>query len=394
MLFGKYKNIALLIVLLLAAWSCTKDKPSAWQKDNFIKCFGPAYQNEATDFITDNDFFYILGNIQVNDNNGADQIYQLFVAKTDNFGNKIWEKTFTQDNKQSEGYQIIKLEKQNGFAVIGGIESDNDSLYFDPYLVIFDEEGNLIKEKVLEYAGTNDIGKCLAETDDGGFTISILSTQANQISNSQIFCTTNNSDGDLLEEVIRIKGTDIFQICKKSDNTGFYITAYDNKPMILILGLDGKSQGYQSFVNIAGEIHGIIQNSEGKTFVSGKITNGSHGKNDGFIAELTDVENSIDNNWLEEFGGIENDNFNDIIITENNEIVTTGSITNSILNTSDIWMVKTDLQGHQISENKIGGDYDETGIRILELPENRFLVESTMNFDKQSLIAISVEKIE
>jgi len=151
---------------------CTKTEPSAFQKESFIKSFGGAFQDDAIDIISDNGNYYVLGNTRDENDNT-----QIFLTKTDDFGNRVWSSdlTYSIDNKQTRAGQIIKLEKQPGFAIIGAIEMDDSSSYFDTYLLIIDAEGNVVTETVFNNTLYNDYGKCIAELQNGGFTISTLS---------------------------------------------------------------------------------------------------------------------------------------------------------------------------------------------------------------------------
>jgi len=151
---------------ILTIFSCTKDEPSEEQKESFMKSFGSAYSDEAKDFIYDNGNYYILGTKMDNNENTL-----IYLVKTDGFGNMIWEKTYTKNDKQTLGNQIIKLEKQTGYAIIGSCEIDSDSLYYDTYLLIIDENGDILKEKTYSDQNFNNYGKCIAELDNGGFSL-------------------------------------------------------------------------------------------------------------------------------------------------------------------------------------------------------------------------------
>lgn len=383
MLSNKYINYIFIFFYLFAFLGCTKDEPSAIQKDSFIKSFGGPYEDEATDIISDNGNFFILGNVK-----DADNKISISLSKTNDFGNRIWEKTYSYNEKQTQGNQIIKLEKQKGFAIIGSVEMDNDTLFYDAYLLIVDQNGGVISENTFNHSHS-EFGKCIAELNDGGFSISASQDTLNQTGSHMSLFYRLNPQGEIIPfSTSKTPSSNLFQICKKSNNEGFYATIYDKKSKIFILNPDGTSVGTIPMGEEKDQIIGITQDKNGDTYVCGKVFNGSNGNTDGFIAKLKDAENSYEYIWRKEFGENGNDILSYITISDENSILVTGSNENTQLGTSDIWVIKTDMLGNKLSEIKIGGDDDEYGVKILTSDNERFVVEATTYFKNNSMISI------
>ena len=384
MLSNKIYPFALFLCYQFAFYGCTKTEPSAFQKESFVKNFGGAYEDEAVDILKDNGHYYVLGNVKDDDANAL-----IYLAKTDELGNRVWTKdiSYSTAEKPTRAGQIIKLTKQPGFAIIGSIKMDDDLLFYDTYLLIISENGEIISEYIYNNANINDHGKCIAELDNGGFTISTLSTPTNG-SGSFIDLITTSSTGEFIRRASPIAANNLFQMCKKNNNEGYYIAAYSTLPFIILLNAEGKFGGTQNFGSINGEIRSITQDKNGNTLVCGILNSGSNGSNDGFIAQLEDVEKSIDYTWLTEYGKTGIDYLEHLLITENNEILLTGSTENPSLDTYDIWVLKTDITGNFLNETIIGGDNNEYGLRILEQENNKYIVEGTTYFDKSSMISI------
>ena len=371
------------ILFLLVLWGCTKEEPSEIQKDVFIKNFGGAFNNEAIDILSNNENYYLLGNEK--DEDGQSSI--VFI-KTDLFGNRVWEKSYYIKNRQTKASQLIKLEQQDGFAIIGSIEMDDDSLFYDSYLLILDNNGGVILEKTYDFSHS-EFGKCIAELDNGGFIIAISQDTLNGSSSHMSLFVRLYSNGLIVPlSSSEIPGSDLFQIYKNNNNKGFYITGQDNTtPEIIIINPDGTMLGSLKLSSIDGKIFSITQDISENTFICGELNNGANGGKDGFIAQLDKIGESIDYKWIKEFGNNKNDKFNHILITNDNKILTTGSIENDLA-ISDIWTLKTDINGQLISESIIGGDDQEYGVKVIEQNNNKFIVMGTKYFESSSFISI------
>jgi hypothetical protein len=383
----KFANIrhplTAIIFLLLILFSCTKNEPDEIQKDTFVKLFGDAYKNIATDFIKDGESYYLLGNTY-----NSEEKSTIRLIKTDEFGNRIWEHNFSKNDKQTLGYQLIKLKKQQGLAILGSIETDNDSLFYDIYLLIVDNNGNILWDKTYNKTN-NEYGRCIAELDNGGFTLSAVSISKNQAEiDSLIFFPVNNTgEPELLFPTV-IKGNDIYNICKKQDNNGYYITAINNSvPEIIIINKEGTKGGILKFSSIQGIITGITQDNSNNTYVCGTINNGKNGDNDAFIAKLKNADESIEYDWLKEFGKIGNDILNNITITSDNRILGVGNVENNILQTYNICILEADLNGNLISKNEFGGTDNEFGINIIDV-NNKFVIEGISYLEKNCMITL------
>lgn len=386
-LLNKFTYISLFIFISAFFLGCTKDEPSDIQKNAFIKSFGGAYENEAIDMIKDGENYYLLGN--ENDEDGQSNIV---VIKTDDFGNRIWEVSYVTDDNPTQANQIIKLEHQDGFAIIGSMEIDDDSLYYDAYILVIDNNGNTLWDKTYNNLHS-ELGKCIAELDDGGFIIAMSQDSMNSSNSHMNLFTRLNSQGELIPNgTSKTPGTELFQIYKNTNNKGFYITCHNNSiPEVIILNPDGTLVAPIKF-DISGKIFSITQDINENIFICGEKNNGLNGGKDGFIAQLESI-GSIDFKWMNEFGNSKDDYFKYITITDESQILATGSIEDSKA-ISDIWILKTNINGQLISESKLGGDNNEYGVRILESEDKRFIVEGTTHFENSSFISIYKSEFE
>lgn len=400
---NKLATYLFITLVVFVTSACKKNEPSDLQKDSFAKSFGGSFADESIDILEDDNNFYILGTVR--DQNDS---IKIFLTKTDEFGNNIWDtpKIYPNGNKNAKGSQIIKLKHNDGFAILGSIETDNDSLYFDTHVTIINNDGDIIKDTTYHVLDTDfeqkkETAICLVELASGELFIS-----------SNIYTPSNNTflknTSIIIDYNLTIKrrstlDIEINSICEKKTDNGFFISGNvystgGNGEIITGFAQYNEDGGFLSFAKLSeieGSITSITQNSNGDTYICG-ILNQNNGLNtNGFIAKLTDPDASIQTDWLipynykvngkDEFIG--NDNFSFMQITDQNELILTG-ITEHSDDLYDIWVIKTDEIGNKLYEKTFGGTDNEQGVKIIPLDDEKYIVLSTNSYSKNSTISI------
>lgn len=104
--------------------------------------------------------FILTGRLRVNDTGGV------YLMKMDASGNKIWEKTFF-GNGWARG-NCVQQTFDNGFIIVGVTASYMSAEYYDIYCIRTDERGDKVWEK--KFGGSNyDEGFYVSQTFDGGY---------------------------------------------------------------------------------------------------------------------------------------------------------------------------------------------------------------------------------
>lgn len=395
--FGKSQNIKLMLLATLFLFACKKDEPSISQMESFIKSYGYVHEDEAKDFIKDNGNYFLLGNVNTNSDFDSTKIC---LVKTDEYGNSLWNgyKTYPNRslNKNTFAEQIIKLSNNSGFAIIGSIEVDNDSLFLNSYLAIISNDGEILKDTVFYFLDTtsvetNESGVCIGELDDGNLLIGLNITNANN--NNYINSYFLNISPDFEINRVIPRNFRIRSLHRRNHNSGFYcLGRTDEDPGILSIKGNGDLVAIIPHHDINGEIYSIIENSDNETFICGAEDYNNNGRTDGFIAKLADPEWKYETVWKTYYNNqliSKNAEFKSIDIDNSNNIVIVGSIQNSQESDDnfDIWVLKTDNLGKILSEDIIGGSYDEKGVKIISSNEN-FVVQATTYLGKNSMISL------
>ncbi len=388
MLLNKiHSNLFLdLIILVALLTSCQKDSPSEVQKERFIKSFGGAYNNIAMDVLYNNGNYYLLGNSP--DKEG---IYSIYLAKADEFGNRIWEQNYTIDSASTQANHLIKLEKQPGFAIIGSVITDATRYFSDMCLLIVDEQGLRLKQ-VVYTDSLNQIGKCITELALGELVMvatEAINSTAN--ANAALFYKTD-VDGKNVREPSEKPGINvsISGICNNNDGDFIYVAGSDNgKPRMHLIKPDGDYESW-SKIDIVGQIISIAKNTDNRLFISGYYTSGSNGANDVMVAEIeynTEFTN-MEIVWQTALGFSGNDRGMNVNLTSENHLIISGTTQDIQLNTNDIYLVETDDLGNTIKSSTYGGSGNELGVKSIQAPDTKIVTLSTANIGSNSMITL------
>ncbi len=116
-------------------------------------------------------------------------------------------------------------------------------------------------------------------------------------------------------------------------------------------------------------LNSIDINQAGNIIVAGMSYSGGLGAQDGYIAEL-DMNGVL--MWENYYGGIYNDNINDVLATTDGGLILTGAKTNPD-NETDFWLFKTDNFGVVEWEHEIGDTLNDEGFNTVKIADNIYV---------------------
>ena len=297
------------------------------------KTFGGPLEDEIHSIQLTSDGGYILtGSTKSNEGNSHD----LLLAKTDQNGNIIWQKTYG-GPKDDEGYSAELAT--DGYIVTGRTRSYGSGMY-DAWLLKIDPAGEKIWDKT--FGGTsNDEGYSVEQTTDGGY----------------IFTGETRSYGSGMSDVWVIK-TD----------------QYGNKVWDKTFGgaLDDMGDSIQ-------------QIRDGGYVIAGTTSSNGSGQADAWLIRTDQDGNTI---WEKTFGGPQSE-LNpwskgwSVRETIDGEYILVGSTNSYGSGGYDIWFVKTDPNGHLIADKTYGGRLDEEAGSLIQTNDGEYiLVGSTSSGGK------------
>jgi hypothetical protein len=361
--------------------ACQKDAPSDIQNEAYVKNFGGINNDEAKDFIQHENNLYLIGNLISNEGSS-----QIMMVKTDAFGNRVWQSEFA-IGETCEAEQVIKLNQQAGFAIIGSTLSNQSDKFYDLLLLLVDDEGSLTDTIVFDFQ-TSEKGRCLVELEDGSLILlGVSAPNTTTAINQRLLIKTDNTGQNVLIHHLK-PATELYAITP--DVSGNFYAAFtnNNKAQIALIKANGSDSHTE--IELATTLTYLAVNPDNRLFACGTARNGTHGRNDVLIAALTynELNGNFIVDWQKNLGSALNDQGNHLCITDNGTLLCTGSVQNTMLNTSDIAIYETDLNGNVLSEKHIGGTNNEFGIKSLESGE-QIITLSTTGFTNTSMISIT-----
>lgn len=158
------KNIHIIILTFLVV-GCTIDEKIDPSK-SFVKFYGSDKEEFASKLIIDSDQNLVFIGTSSSYGAGATDI---MVIKTDNEGNKIWEKYF--GGLLSDSGTAIRQTSDGGYIIIGNKLVNDTTKNTNILLIKLDNSGNKVFEKEIFRLNASVSAYDIIETRDGGFAI-------------------------------------------------------------------------------------------------------------------------------------------------------------------------------------------------------------------------------
>ncbi len=379
------KNIVLLLLLVTMLLSCKKNEPSTFQKDNYQKFFGGVYENSAVDmFLLDNNIF-LTGNYIKDDK----ETTGILLIKTDNYGNRIWERRIEKKNNL-QVYDIVPLTNNNGLALIGTYETDDSLYYTDFYMAVLNTDGTILFDKTYNYT-QNETGKCIGQYSDGTF---VLVGEHSEPEATEVykFAISVSASGDIIK-ASRLKDgrspQEVHSIIYDEQNDFFIVTGkfpgfIGTTSTAGIFAVNRFANFTNHFTyNISGTITDITF-SDNNTYVCGeRVISGTSNKAR-FIASVNPYFDEVF--WYTESNTAFSKNASCISILNDSEIAVVGS-NETELGSYDISVTKCSISGNIISEQSYGADNSEYGTAGV-CDNGKIVILGTSNRDENSLLTL------
>jgi hypothetical protein len=268
----------------------------------------------------------------------------IWLVKTDSFGNEIWDKTFGGPNSDYPG--SVQQTKDGGYAIAGTTFS-----YGGPCLIKIDSSGNMEWDKILS---GGDEAKSVRQTSDGGYIIA----GKNSLNGECGWLVKTDSSGNRIWD--KTFGADLLG-CRLSSlratSDGGYILAgidYDNGLLLYKTDNQGNTQWNRTFGEASDDWSFMVDPEVQLTDDGGYIIAFSmpEGEKDNRIlksAWLIKIDSSGDKEWDKNFQkeGSTYSGANSVQQTSDGGYIVTGSVVQSGKGSSNVWLIKTDSLGNK-----------------------------------------------
>lgn len=271
--------------------------------------------------------------------NGTDN--DVYLVITDQNGNLISQKSYGGINNQC-GYGITR-NSDGGFAITGYSDNGSDN---DVYLIITDQNGNLLSERT--FGGSNDEnGLSIVETNNGGYAIFGFFDDGSETEYYLVLIDENLNELPGSPSIYPHAGTDISNNVVKT-NAGYALMGYSGSIFggnIYVIFIDQNGNklqektfaGQRSIMNIRG---GIVFTGEGYA-ITGFLNNGA---DDDVYLTLTDMNGNELPGFPKTYERLEDQYGSGIVITDDGGYAIAG-YTNEASD-PDVLLIKTDANGN------------------------------------------------
>ncbi|RLD63387.1 MAG: hypothetical protein DRJ01_03900 [Bacteroidetes bacterium] len=377
--------IILTIIVFVSACNKTNLKPE--QKDFFIKLFGSSSLDYGVDLKQTNDG-YVLLSTTTTVNNGTD----ILLIKTNEYGNEQW--SITYGNTLNDYANSIVVNTDGSYTLLGTKTVDNNSLLEDLFIAKVSNNGDKQWEKQISITN-NQIGKCIKQSNDGGYII-VGSTTANN--NTDVFLIRTDQAGDTLwtKKFGGIYDDVANDVLQKSDD-GFIVIgstksfptlSQNNNVIVLETNANGIISNAPQYSQLEGaEGQNIKALPDGSGYMlTGTMLIGENGKKDVFLAKINSNISNLE--WKKDFGGSADDIGNALQITNDNEIAIIGTTESYNDGSKDMFFIKTDNAGNEIVTQTFGGAGIEEGNNICNTLNNGFIIIGSSEVEGNKMICL------
>jgi hypothetical protein len=311
----------------------------------------------------------------------------MYVVKTDQYGNEEWHKTFG-DSLNDEGASL-KQTPDGGYILLGTYMQSGRST--DIFVIKTDGNGNVSWSQKYGNAGNNEKGYSIENTYDNGFII-LSSTNNDSISGLTVDLLALKIDGGgailLPPYQYGAYGIDDIPSNVISLNTnGSYLmsssTIISSVPTPRLVAFRENS-GVLSYVNAPknsdwGEISLTTGNQVSKTNDGNYMLIGSNNTNDIYLLKLDVNLNKL---WTSPvtFGGPGVDEGVSVAPTSDGGYIVLGTTQSFGSGLKDIYLIKTDANGQEQWNKTFGGAGNDRGYSVSQASDGGYIISGTIEF--------------
>lgn len=295
--------------------------------------------------------------------------YDVYLQKTDYFGDSVWVSTFGGANYDYG--RSVKQTYDGGYIIAGYTESFGPA-YYNLYLVKADSSGDSLWAKA--FGGSDyDFGYAVEQTSDSGFIVTGTSGPSNY---EDLYLVRTDKVGDTLW-TRKIGGyyTDEGWAVKETTDKGFIITgsSYSSgNDDILLLKTDslGDSLWARRFGTSSDDRGYSLQLTHDGGYMIAGYTNES-GYGDVYLIKTDSLGND---QWIKSFGGGDDDRGYSLAQTSDSGYIVVGLTESYGAGNADCYMLRGNKNGDTIWVKTIGGNLNDEAWSVEQTNDGGFIV--------------------
>lgn len=349
--------------------SCSDEKTTAPdQKETFMKTFGGSYDDNGYSVqITVDEGFIIAGSTSSYGSIGNNDVW---LIKTDLYGNEIWNKTF--GGPDSDRGTSVQVTSDSGY-IITGITGSFGAGNDDVWLIKTDHNGNELWNKTFGGAGY-EFASSVKQTKDGGFIITGATTSFNVNEYPELYLIkTDNNGNELWSKTYSANGYGGGFSVQETTDGGFIVTGVlvlqRSSNDLLLMKTD--SNGNEIWTKFFGgtdsdEGYSIQEINDGGYIITGSTRSFGAGYSDVWLIK-TDTNGNEE--WNKTFGTADhNESGYSLQLTDDGGYIITGTCTDDVL------LIKTDAEGNEIWNIIYNNDASDGGYSVQQTNEGGYVI--------------------
>jgi predicted Rdx family selenoprotein len=282
-------------------------------------------------------------------------------------GNK-WIKTFDL-NYFDAGYSVQQTG-DGGYIVVGStIPTSGDS---GVWMIKTDNKGNMVWDK--KYEG--GYGHSVKQTSDGGY---IIEGAKDSPDNTDIWLIKTDEDGDIVwEKTFGDNSVELSYDVEQTNDGGYIVTGFKGIPgntegWLLKIDESGELEWYSTYGE-SGDYYtfSVVQTLDGGYVVSGGAP--PFEDTDELAVWLFKTDSDGEMLWEKTFVGGYNDGSSSVQLTDEGGYIITGITASSKLLIYDILLMKTDGEGELLWRKTFGGVYSDWGYEVQQTSDGGYII--------------------
>jgi hypothetical protein len=301
----------------------------------------------------------------------------LLLIKTDDQGNKIWDRTFGGEESVSSDWSVQQT-LDSGYIITCNTWVYLDEGLMDLLLIKTDDQGNKIWDRT--FGGEEfDEGESVQQTPDGGYIITGWTRSFGAGSSDLWLIKTDEQGTRLWDRTFGGEESDSGGSVQQTSDGGYIITGLTGSfgagsSDLWLIKTDG--QGKKLWERTFGgadwdEGYSVQQTLDGGYIITGSTASFGAGYGDLWLIK-TDVQGK--KLWERTFGGAEDDEGKSVQQTPDGGYIIMGSTESFGEGSGDLWLIKTDEQGNKIWDRTFGGEEYDWGKSVQQTPDGGYII--------------------